>query len=69
MCRGPHIAKTLDIDENSFKLERIAGAYWKADANNKMLTRIYGFAFENRTELDEFLKNLEEARKRDHKLI
>lgn len=69
MCRGPHIDKTLDIDENSFKLERIAWAYWKGDANNKMLTRIYGFAFENREELDEFLKNLEEAKKRDHKII
>ncbi|MDD2565926.1 MAG: threonine--tRNA ligase [Candidatus Gracilibacteria bacterium] len=69
MCRGPHVDKTLDIDENAFKLERISGAYWKGDANNKMLTRIYGFAFESREKLDEYLKNLEEAKKRDHKII
>lgn len=69
MCRWPHIDKTLDIDENAFKLERIAWAYWKWDANNKMLTRIYWFAFESREKLDEYLKNLEEAKKRDHKII
>jgi threonyl-tRNA synthetase len=41
MCRGPHVEKSLNIDENSFKLERVAGAYWKGNSDNKMLTRIY----------------------------
>ncbi|MBP8016748.1 threonine--tRNA ligase [Candidatus Gracilibacteria bacterium] len=69
MCIGPHVSKTLDIDENSFKLDKIAGAYWKGDANNKMLTRIYGIAFENREKLDEYLKMMEEAKKRDHRIL
>ncbi|EKD66405.1 MAG: hypothetical protein ACD_49C00044G0007 [uncultured bacterium (gcode 4)] len=69
MCRWPHVRKSIEIDENSFKLERMAWAYWKNDANNIMLTRIYGFAFESREALDEHLRLLEEARKRDHKII
>ncbi|MDD2487474.1 MAG: threonine--tRNA ligase [Candidatus Gracilibacteria bacterium] len=69
MCRGPHVGKSLDIDESSFKLDKIAGAYWKGDSNNKMLTRIYAFAFENREELDAYLKQLEEAKRRDHRII
>jgi len=69
MCRGPHIDKTLDIDENSFKLDKIAWAYWKWDSDNKMLTRIYGFAFESRDALDEHIRLLEEAKKRDHRVL
>ncbi|MDP2104006.1 MAG: threonine--tRNA ligase, partial [Candidatus Gracilibacteria bacterium] len=69
MCRGPHVEKSIEIDENAFKLERMAGAYWKGDEKNKMLTRIYGLAFASREELDNHLKMLEEARKRDHKII
>jgi len=69
MCRWPHVSKTLDIDENSFKLDRIAWAYWKWDAKNKMLTRIYWFAFESRESLDEYSKMMEEAKKRDHRLL
>lgn len=69
MCRGPHVDKTLDIDENSFKLDKIAWAYWKWDSNNKMLTRIYGFAFESREVLEEHLRLIEEAKKRDHKIL
>ncbi len=69
MCIWPHVSKTLDIDENSFKLDKIAWAYWKGDANNKMLTRIYGIAFENREKLDEYLKMMEEAKKRDHRIL
>ncbi|EKE27715.1 MAG: hypothetical protein ACD_3C00165G0004 [uncultured bacterium (gcode 4)] len=69
MCRWPHVDKTLDINENCFKLERVAWAYWKGDSNNKMLTRIYWFAFESREKLDEYLSMLEEARKRDHKIL
>ena len=69
LCKGPHIEKTSELDENSFKLDRIAGAYWRGDEKNKMLTRIYGFAFENKEELDAYLHQQEEARKRDHRII
>ncbi len=69
MCVWPHVSKTLDIDENSFKLDKIAGAYWKWDSERKMLTRIYAFAFDTREELDNYLKMLEEAKKRDHRIL
>lgn len=69
MCRGPHVEKTIEIDENAFKLDKIAGAYWKWDEKNKMLTRIYAFAFATREELDTHLKMLDEARKRDHRVL
>ena len=52
MCSGPHVDNTNKIDENSFKLEKIAWAYWKGDASKKMITRIYWVAFETREELD-----------------
>ena len=64
MCRGPHIASTGKI--KSFKLTSIAGAYWRGDTKNKMLTRIYGTAFEKKSELDDYLPKLEEAKRRDH---
>lgn len=69
MCRGPHVEKTAEIDENAFKLEKMAGAYWKGDEKNKMLTRIYGLAFATREELDSHLKMIEEAKKRDHRIL
>ncbi|EKD29910.1 MAG: hypothetical protein ACD_78C00216G0004 [uncultured bacterium (gcode 4)] len=69
MCRGPHVEKTIEIDENTFKLDKIAGAYWKGDSKNQMVTRIYAFAFETREELDAHLKMLEEAKKRDHRIL
>jgi threonyl-tRNA synthetase len=69
MCRGPHVEKTAELDENAFKLDKLAGAYWKGDSANKMLTRIYAFAFDTREELDAHLKMLEEAKKRDHRII
>ena len=69
MCRGPHVEKTIEIDENSFKLDKTAGAYWKGDSKNQMLTRIYAFAYETREELDAHLKMLEEAKKRDHRIL
>ncbi|EKE30088.1 MAG: Threonyl-tRNA synthetase [uncultured bacterium (gcode 4)] len=69
MCRGPHVEKSLDINENAFKLDKIAWAYWKGDSDRKMLTRIYGFSFETREKLDEYLKLMEEAKKRDHRLL
>ncbi len=69
MCAGPHVEKTLDIDENAFKVEKVAGAYWRGDSTKKMLTRIYVLAFETREELDAHLKMLEEAKKRDHRIL
>lgn len=67
LCKGPHVANTKDI--GVFKLLSIAGAYWKGDENNPMLTRIYGTAFASQKELDEFLKLQEEAKKRDHRKL
>ncbi|HXR83953.1 MAG TPA: threonine--tRNA ligase [Hanamia sp.] len=67
LCRGPHIPSTGFI--KGIKLTNIAGAYWKGDEKNKMLTRIYGVTFPNQKELDEYLVFLEEAKKRDHRKI
>ena len=67
MCTGPHLRYTKAL--KAFKLMRISGAYWKNNAENKMLTRIYGTAFATQAELDEYLKMLEEAEKRDHRKI
>lgn len=67
LCRGPHIPTTGLI--KGIKLTSIAGAYWKGDEKNKMLTRIYGVTFPNQKELDEYLVFLEEAKKRDHRKI
>lgn len=67
MCRGPHITYTKAL--KAFKLTAVSGAYWKADANNKMLTRVSGLAFPTKDELAQHLKMLEEAEKRDHRKI
>ncbi len=67
LCRGPHIPSTAFI--KGIKLTSIAGAYWKGDENNKMLTRIYGVTFPTQKELDEYLLLLEEAKKRDHRKL
>ena len=67
MCVGPHITYTKAL--KAFKLTGISGAYWKADSNNKMLTRINGTAFATQEELDNYLKLLEEAERRDHRKI
>ncbi|MEF2175724.1 MAG: threonine--tRNA ligase [Candidatus Absconditabacteria bacterium] len=69
MCRGPHVNKSIEIKEDSFKLDKIAGAYWKGSEKNKMLTRIYGFAFETKQELEQHLHYLEEAKKRNHRVL
>lgn len=69
MCAGPHIDSTAEIDPNSFSLARIAGAYWLGDAKNQQLTRIYAYAFETADELKNHLYMLEEAKKRDHRII
>ena len=67
MCRGPHITNTRHL--SAFKLTKIAGAYWRGDSNNKMLQRIYGTAWPSKKELDEYLKQIEEAEKRDHRKL
>jgi len=67
MCSGPLLANTMEV--KAFKLTTLAGAYWKGDEKNKMLTRIYGTAFRSQAELDEYLKRLEEAKARDHRKI
>ncbi len=67
LCRGPHLENTGEIQH--FKLMNIAGAYWRGDVRNKMLTRLYGTAFETKEELETYLHNLEEAKKRDHRVL
>ena len=67
MCRGPHVESTKAV--GAFKLHKVAGAYWKGEEKNKMLQRIYGLAFETREEIEDYLKMLEEAEKRDHRVI
>jgi len=69
LCRGPHIPRTGFIDPKAFKLMSVAGAYWHGDASQKMLQRVYGTAWRNKKELDEYLTRLEEAKKRDHRVI
>lgn len=69
LCRGPHIESTGKIDPKSFKLSSVAGAYWRGDEKRPMLQRIYGYAFEDEAKLKEFLNQLAEAQKRDHRLI
>ncbi len=69
LCRGGHVENMKEIKEGSFKIDRIAGAYWRGDEKNKMLTRIYGIAFESKEELEAYIKQQEEAMKRDHRKI
>lgn len=69
LCRGPHIKFTEEINPDSFKLTKIAGAYWRGDENNPMLTRIYGTAFKNKKELQKYLNLQKEAKKRDHRKL
>lgn len=70
LCRGGHTENpSKDIEEGSFKLDRVAGAYWRGDEKNKMLTRIYGLAFETKKGLDQYLIQQEEAKKRDHRKL
>ncbi len=67
MCQGPHVASTKEI--KAFKLTHLAGAYWRGDEKNAMLTRIYGLCFNTQQELDDYLKMMEEAKKRDHRKL
>lgn len=69
LCRGPHVESSKDLPRDGFKIRSVAGAYWKGDAKNKMLQRIYVDAFASKEELDNFLKMQEEAAKRDHRKI
>ena len=69
LCRGPHIPRTGSIDARSFKIMSVAGAYWHGDATQKMLQRVYGTCWRNKKELADYLFRLEEAKKRDHRLI
>jgi threonyl-tRNA synthetase len=69
LCKGPHIKNTKEINPKAFNLTKIAGAYWRGDEKNKMLTRVYGLAFETEKELADHLKMLEEAEKRDHRKL
>jgi len=69
LCRGGHVEKIKDIEPKAFKLSRLAGAYWRGDEKNPQLTRIYGYAFETKDELQKHIAMLEEAKKRDHRKI
>src|SRR5437764_357190 len=68
LCRGPHMTSTGKVG-NAFKLMKVAGAYWRGDSRNPMLTRIYGTAWANQEDLDRYLKQLEEAERRDHRRL
>jgi threonyl-tRNA synthetase len=68
LCRGPHMTSTGKIG-SAFKLMKVAGAYWRGDSNREMLSRIYGTAFAKQEELDAYLKQIEEAEKRDHRRV
>lgn len=69
LCRGPHVESTKEIDPMAFKLLSIAGAYWRGDEKNPMLQRIYGTVWESPEELQEYLRVMEEAKKRDHRKL
>jgi threonyl-tRNA synthetase len=69
LCRGPHVSNTREIHSGAFKLQSIAGAYWRGDENRAMLTRIYGTAWENPKDLKAYLAFLEEVEKRDHRRV
>lgn len=69
LCRGPHVESTAQINPKAVKLMNVAGAYWRGDENNKQLQRIYGTAWHSKEELDNYLWQLEEAKKRDHRKL
>lgn len=67
LCKGPHVEKTSEV--KAFKLQSIAGAYWRGDEKNEMLTRVYGTAFETQEELEKYIEFVEEAKRRDHRKL
>ena len=68
LCRGPHLSSTSKIGKY-FKLTKVSGAYWRGDSNNEMLQRIYGTSWSSQKDLDDYLKRIEEAEKRDHRKL
>ncbi|HMS91123.1 MAG TPA: threonine--tRNA ligase [Candidatus Absconditabacterales bacterium] len=69
MCEGPHVENTKEINPDAFKIDKIAGAYWRGNEKNPMMTRIYGLAFEDKNALKAYIEMMEEAKKRDHRVI
>ena len=69
LCKGPHVKSSKEINPDAFKLTKIAGAYWKGSEKNKMLTRIYGLAFQTKKELNKYLEQIKEIEKRDHRIL
>ena len=69
LCEGPHVKNTKEIPIDGFMLSHLAGAYWRGNENNPMLTRIYGLAFGSKEELDAYITQQEEAKKRDHRIL
>ncbi|MFA6255739.1 MAG: threonine--tRNA ligase [Candidatus Absconditabacterales bacterium] len=69
MCEGPHVENTKEINPDAFKLDKIAGAYWRGSEKNPMMTRIYGLAFEDKNALKAYIEMMEEAKKRDHRVL
>jgi len=69
LCRGGHVKNTSELPIDAFKLTRVAGAYWRGDEKSPMLTRVYGVAFQTKEELDKYLWQQEEAKKRDHRVL
>lgn len=69
LCRGPHVKSTAEIDPQSFKLDKISGAYWRGDQANPQMQRVYGLAFGSKQELDDYLKLQDEIAKRDHRTL
>jgi threonyl-tRNA synthetase len=69
MCEGPHVGSTSELPADAFKLHGIAGAYWRGDERNQMMTRIYGYAFNTKAELDEYVAAVEQAKQRDHRKL
>ena len=69
LCRGPHVASTKEINAQSFKIAKTAGAYWRGDVNKPMLTRVYCWCFAKPNDLKDYIKQMEEAEKRDHRKL
>lgn len=69
MCEGGHVSSTKEIDPRAFKLEKLAGAYWRGNSDNVMMTRVYGLAFDTKEELQSYITMMEEAKKRDHRIL
>jgi len=69
LCKGPHVESSKEIDPKAFKLQKLAGAYWRGNEKNQMLARVYGLAFETEEQLNAYLELLKEAEKRDHRKL